>query len=43
MDMDTTMDTALDGYRAVADSTLVAEEARAEMEFLRALNGICWD
>jgi hypothetical protein len=39
MDMDTTMD----GYRAVADSTLVPEETRAEMEFLRALNGICWD
>jgi hypothetical protein len=31
------MDTAVDGYRAVADS----EEARAEMEILRAFNMVC--
>jgi hypothetical protein len=43
MDMDTIMDTAVDGYRAIAYHTLVYEEARAEMVFLRALNGICWD
>jgi hypothetical protein len=41
--MDTGMHSAVDGYRAVADSTLVPEETRAEMDFLRALNGICWD
>lgn len=50
-DQDVNMDTGtntsqaltLHGFTAVADSTLVHEETRAEMDFMRALNGLCWD